>query len=129
VRGNFLEVFDELAGYDPPLLSSLSEMLWFPASGNSTLTRVLPQVYAGNKEPVHESISSLIALLPEAAPSDKNNLLQLIGLVAKDKPRVGSVSVVCSVILTSHHLSSYLNSCTGFWLCIGDHFTNVVKSS
>ena len=82
-----------------------------PAAGNSTLTRVLPQVYAGNKEPVHESISSLIALLPEAVPSDKNNLLQLIGLVAKDKPRVGSVSVTCSVILISYHLSSYLDSC------------------
>ena len=29
-------------------------------------------------------------------------LSQLIGLVAKDKPRVGSVRVVCSVIVTTH---------------------------
>ncbi|KAK2186456.1 hypothetical protein NP493_199g02041 [Ridgeia piscesae] len=70
--------------------------------GNSTLTRVLPQVYAGNKEPVHESISSLIALLPEAAPSDKNNLLQLIGLVAKDKPRLLEKHIAqLSVLLSS----------------------------
>ena len=57
-------------------------------AGNHTLARVLPQIYGQNKEPIQKNIGALIELLHGGEPAEKNSLLQLCGLVAKDKPRV-----------------------------------------
>ncbi|KAF4523800.1 hypothetical protein B566_EDAN013358, partial [Ephemera danica] len=55
-------------------------------SGNYPLARVLPQIYAVNKEPLHEHVMALAALLPLCENPDKLALLSLFGLIAKEKP-------------------------------------------
>lgn len=67
---------------------------------NKSLARVLLQVYAENKDPIHDQIGSLMQILPECDSSEKNNLLQLFGLVAKDRPKV-SISMQLIVVLCS----------------------------
>ena len=57
-------------------------------AGNHALARILPQIYSENKEPIEKSLSALIQLLHNGEPAEQNSLLQLCGLVAKDKPRV-----------------------------------------
>ena len=61
--------------------------MWLFA-GNHALARILPQIYSENKEPIERSLSALIQLLHNGEPAEQNSLLQLCGLVAKDKPRV-----------------------------------------
>ena len=61
-------------------------------AGNHALARILPQIYSENKEPIERSLSALIQLLHNGEPAEQNSLLQLCGLVAKDKPRVNRLS-------------------------------------
>ena len=63
---------------------------FFNLTGNRSLARVLPQIYKQNKEPIHNNVGALILVLHAGEPADKNSLLQLCGMVAKEKPRVGT---------------------------------------
>ncbi len=56
--------------------------------GNKSLARVLPQVYAENKDPIQHRIGELVRLLPDCEPVERNSLLKLLAMVAKDKPSV-----------------------------------------
>ncbi|XP_077998363.1 ventricular zone-expressed PH domain-containing protein 1-like isoform X2 [Glandiceps talaboti] len=65
-----------LAMHTTPIIDSI-------VKGNRSLTRILPQIYAEEPKPINEHVSELVLLLPECDSSEVNNLLQLIGLVAK----------------------------------------------
>lgn len=56
--------------------------------GNYPLCRVLPQMYAVNKEPLHDHAMALVSLLPLCDNAEKLALLNLFALIAKDKPQV-----------------------------------------
>lgn len=58
-------------------------------SGNLSLLRVLPQVYADNREPFHAHIPQLLSVLRDADCSEKLSLLQLTSMIANEKPDVG----------------------------------------
>ncbi|XP_070560670.1 ventricular zone-expressed PH domain-containing protein 1-like isoform X2 [Ptychodera flava] len=70
-----------LAMHTNPIIDSIIE-------GNRSLTRVLPQIYAEEPKPINEHVSDLVLLLPECDSSEKNNILQLIGLVAKQDAKL-----------------------------------------
>ncbi|XP_054714583.1 protein melted-like [Uloborus diversus] len=55
-------------------------------SGNYSLARVLPPIYAVNKEPIHDHVMALVSLLPQCENSEKLSLLTLFGRIAKYKP-------------------------------------------
>ncbi|XP_023228833.1 protein melted-like [Centruroides sculpturatus] len=68
-----------LAPHIQPIIDSI-------ISGNYSLARVLPQIYAVNKEPIHDHVMALVSLLPQCENSEKLSLLNLFGLIAKHKP-------------------------------------------
>ncbi|XP_049810598.1 protein melted isoform X1 [Schistocerca nitens] len=57
-------------------------------SGNYPLCRVLPQMYAVNKEPLHDHVMALVSLMPLCDNSEKLALLNLFALIAKEKPQL-----------------------------------------
>ncbi|XP_015906317.1 protein melted [Parasteatoda tepidariorum] len=69
---------DLLAVHVQPIIDSI-------ISGNYSLTRVLPQIYIVNKEPIHEHVMALVSLLPQCENADKLSLLNLFSLIAKHK--------------------------------------------
>ena len=56
--------------------------------GNYSLSRVLPQIYAVKKEPIHDHVMTLVSLLPQCDTNEKLGLLMLFTLVAKNRPAV-----------------------------------------
>jgi hypothetical protein len=65
-------------------------MLHVFVTGNYPLCRVLPQIYAVNKEPLHEHVMALVSLLPLCENPEKLALLNLFALIAKNNPSVSS---------------------------------------
>lgn len=63
-------------------------------TGNYSLSRVLPQIYAVKKEPIHDHVMTLVSLLPQCDTNEKLGLLMLFSLVAKNRPAVGIFSRV-----------------------------------
>lgn len=59
-------------------------------TGNYPLCRVLPQIYAVNKEPLHEHVMALVSLLPLCENPEKLALLNLFALIAKNNPSVSA---------------------------------------
>ncbi|GAB6031264.1 hypothetical protein CHUAL_009064 [Chamberlinius hualienensis] len=74
-----LDNADLLAKHIQPIIDSV-------ISGNYTLARVLPQIYAVNKEPIHDHVMALVSLLPLCDNPEKLSLLNLFGLIAKHAP-------------------------------------------
>ncbi|XP_022252570.1 ventricular zone-expressed PH domain-containing protein homolog 1-like isoform X4 [Limulus polyphemus] len=70
---------DLLAPHIQPIIDSV-------ISGNYVLAKVLPQIYAVNKEPIHDHVMALVSLLPLCEKSEKISLLKLFSLIAKNKP-------------------------------------------
>lgn len=68
-----------LAVYVQPIIDSI-------ISGNYSLARVLPQIYAVNKDPIHDHVMALVSLLPQCENTEKLSLLNLFGFIAKCKP-------------------------------------------
>ena len=60
---------------------------------NYSLSRVLLQIYAVKKEPIHDHIMTLVSLLPQCDTNDKLGLLTLFSLVAKNKPAVSFIDI------------------------------------
>ena len=56
--------------------------------GNYSLARVLPKIYAVNKDPIHDHIMALVCLLPQCDTPEKLSLLNLFALISKNKPSI-----------------------------------------
>ena len=56
--------------------------------GNYSLSRVLPQIYSVNPDPIKSHIMTLVSILANCENSGKLALLSLFGHVAKDNPAV-----------------------------------------
>nr|XP_018910656.1 PREDICTED: protein melted [Bemisia tabaci] len=62
-------------------------------AGNYPLCRVLPQIYAITKEPIHDHAMALVSLLPLCDLPEKLALLQLCSLIATQKPSLLEASL------------------------------------
>ncbi|PIO72692.1 hypothetical protein TELCIR_05368 [Teladorsagia circumcincta] len=62
------------------------QIIAYIINGNHSLLRVLPQVYADNREPFHAHIPQLLSVLRDADCSEKLSLLQLASMIANEKP-------------------------------------------
>ena len=52
------------------------------------MARVLPKIYAVNKDPIHDHIMALVCLLPQCDTPEKLSLLNLFALISKNKPSI-----------------------------------------
>uniref|UniRef100_T1ISD9 PH domain-containing protein n=1 Tax=Strigamia maritima TaxID=126957 RepID=T1ISD9_STRMM len=68
-----------LAPHIQPIIDSI-------ISGNYSLSRVLPQIYAVTKEPIHDHVMALVSLLQFCENPEKLSLLSLFVLIAKNVP-------------------------------------------
>ncbi|XP_054287445.1 protein melted-like isoform X1 [Macrosteles quadrilineatus] len=79
-------------------------------SGNYPLCRVLPQIYAVAKEPIHDHAMALVSLLPQCDLSDKLALLQLFAHIADNKPSLleASLPQLCEYLSPSTTVTATL---------------------
>lgn len=79
-------------------------------SGNYPLCRVLPQIYAVTKEPIHDHAMALVSLLPLCDHAEKLALLQLFSLIADNKPALleASLPQLCEYLGTAVTASATL---------------------
>ena len=62
-------------------------------AGNYALARVLPQVYAVNREAIHGHVMTLASLLPLCDTPEKISLLSLLGPIARNQPALLEASL------------------------------------
>ena len=74
-----IENADILSLYIQPVLDSV-------ITGNFSLSRVLPAIYAVDKQLINNHVMTLVSLLPNCSDTESMALLNLFGLVAKDSP-------------------------------------------
>ena len=72
-----IENADILSRYIQPVLDSV-------ITGNFSLARVLPAIYAVDKQLINNHVMTLVSLLPNCSDSENTALLNLFGLVARD---------------------------------------------
>ena len=82
-----IENAELLAQHIQPIIDSV-------ISGNYSLSRVLPQIYSVNRDPIKSHVMTLVSIFPNCENTEKMALLNLFALVAKDNPTV-SATVVC----------------------------------
>ncbi|RWS16908.1 melted-like protein [Dinothrombium tinctorium] len=70
-----------LAPHIQPIIDSI-------IGGNYSLARVLPKIYAVNKEAIHDHVMALVCLLPQCDTPEKLSLLNLFALISKNKPLI-----------------------------------------
>ncbi|XP_006818174.2 ventricular zone-expressed PH domain-containing protein 1-like [Saccoglossus kowalevskii] len=70
-----------LARHTIPIIQSI-------VKGTRSLTRILPQIYAEEPKSLNDHVTVLIDLLPVCDSTETNNVLQLIGLVAKQDAKL-----------------------------------------
>ncbi|XP_039296752.1 protein melted [Nilaparvata lugens] len=72
-------------------------------AGNYPLCRVLPQIYAVTKEPIHDHAMALASLLPLCDHTEQLALLQLFALIANNKPELleASLPQLCEYLGTA----------------------------
>ncbi|XP_041480016.1 LOW QUALITY PROTEIN: ventricular zone-expressed PH domain-containing protein homolog 1-like [Lytechinus variegatus] len=56
--------------------------------GNRSLTRILPQIYTEDPGPIEDCLPDLVSILPGCDENEKSNILQLMALMAKRKPKI-----------------------------------------
>lgn len=56
--------------------------------GNRSLTRILPQIYTEDPGPIEDCLPDLVSILPDCDENEKSNILQLMALMAKRKPKI-----------------------------------------
>ena len=76
--------------------------------GNYSLSRVLPQIYSVNPDPIKSHIMTLVSILANCENSEKLALLNTFGHVAKDNPAV-SIHVYLHEWKHYCHLITYFN--------------------
>ncbi len=59
--------------------------------GNRSLVRVLPQLYAHARDAVAQRVPDLLRLLPACEAPERACVLQLLTMIAKDRPNVSSL--------------------------------------
>ncbi|KJH41619.1 hypothetical protein DICVIV_12400 [Dictyocaulus viviparus] len=64
------------------------QIISYIINGNHSLLRVLPQIYADNREPFHAHFPQLLSVLKDADCSEKLSLLQLASMIANEKPEL-----------------------------------------
>ena len=74
----------------------MSNHHFFSFAGNYTLSRVLPQIYSVNPDPIKSHIMTLVSILANCENSEKLALLSLFGHVAKDNPAVSYFNFVAN---------------------------------
>ena len=74
-----IENADILSRYIQPVLDSV-------ITGNFSLARVLPAIYAVDKQLINNHVMTLVSLLMNCSDTENMALLNLFGLVAKDSP-------------------------------------------
>ena len=74
-----IENADILSRYIQPVLDSV-------ITGNFSLARVLPAIYAVDKQLINNHVMTLVSLLMKRSDTENMVLLNLFGLVAKDSP-------------------------------------------
>ena len=77
---------DMLAKHLQPILDSV-------ISGNYSLSRVLPAIFAVDRELIKNHVMTLVSILPNCADSENLALLTLFGLIAKDTPALLEPSI------------------------------------
>ena len=70
-----------LAQHIQPIIDSV-------ISGNYSLSKVLPQIYSVNRDPIKSHVMTLVSIFPNCENTEKMALLNLFALVAKDNPTV-----------------------------------------
>ncbi|RWS31025.1 melted-like protein [Leptotrombidium deliense] len=70
-----------LAPHIQPIIDSI-------IGGNYSLARVLPKIYAVNKEAIHDHVMALVCLIPQCDTPEKLSLLNLFALISKNKPLI-----------------------------------------
>jgi len=81
-----IENADLLATHLQPILDSV-------ISGNYSLSRVLPAIFAVDRELIKNHVMTLVSILPNCADSENLALLTLFGLIAKDTPALLEPSI------------------------------------
>jgi len=81
-----IENADLLATHLQPILDSV-------ISGNYSLSRVLPAIFAVDRELIKNHVMTLVSILPNCADSENLALLTLFGLIAKDSPALLEPSI------------------------------------
>ncbi len=76
-----IEHAELLARHIQPVIDSV-------ISGNYSLSRVLPTIYAVNRHPINNHAMTLVSILHNCENTEKLALLSLFGLIAKDNPAV-----------------------------------------
>ncbi|KAK3609256.1 hypothetical protein CHS0354_006181 [Potamilus streckersoni] len=72
---------DMLAKYMELIVTSILK-------GRYALTRVLPQIFSQNKEPVLRKLSNLVEIMDACGVSERVSLVQVFGMVAKNTPKL-----------------------------------------
>lgn len=93
-------------------------------SGNYSLSRVLPQIYAVKKEPIHDHVMTLVSLLPQCDTNEKLGLLMLFSLVAKNRP---AVNMYRFMVVDFINLISFMLRCILVYLCFKKLFHVIVR--
>lgn len=62
-------------------------------SGNYSLSKVLPTIYAVNRDPINNHVMTLVSILPNCGKAEMLSLLSLFTLIAKDNPTLLEKSV------------------------------------
>jgi len=81
-----IENADLLANHLQPILDSV-------ISGNYSLSRVLPAIFAVDRELIKNHVMTLVSILPNCADSENLALLTLFALIAKDTPALLEPSI------------------------------------
>jgi len=81
-----IENADILATYLQPILDSV-------ISGNYSLSRVLPAIFAVDKQLIKNHVMTLVSILPNCAGTENMALLTLFGQIAKDSPALLEPSI------------------------------------
>ena len=81
-----IENADLLATHLQPILDCV-------ISGNYSLSRVLPAIFAVYRELIKKHVMTLVSILPNCADSENLALLTLFGLIAKDTPALLEPSI------------------------------------
>ncbi|PSN29327.1 Protein melted [Blattella germanica] len=104
-------------------------------SGNYPLCRVLPQIYAVNKEPLHEHVMALVSLLPLCENPEKLALLNLFALIAKSNPSLlePSLPQLCEYLSTGSTASAtmqvFLNMAGKRPQLLVDHMSKIKEAA
>lgn len=104
-------------------------------SGNYPLCRVLPQIYAVNKEPLHEHVMALVSLLPLCENPEKLALLNLFALIAKNNPSLlePSLPQLCEYLSTASTTSAtmqvFLNMAGKRPQLLVDHLSKIKQAA